>query len=143
VDSRSQDSAGKELKITGQVLEHLLSHSRKSAPNEACGYLAEQSGIVVQAFPLANVAHAPDRFRMDPAEQFRTVREMRDQGLKLRAVYHSHPETPARPSAEDIRCAVDPHISYLIISLSDCRQPIRSFRIQQGKVEEETIDAVY
>ena len=128
-----------ELKITRQVLAEMVAHSREAAPCEACGYLAERNGQVEQMFCLANVDQAPDHFSMDPAEQFRTVREIRDQGLRLRAVYHSHPETPARPSAEDIRHAVDPHISYLIISLLACKRPVRSFRIEQGILQEEPI----
>ena len=131
-----------ELKITEQVLAGLMVHSREASPYEACGYLAECNGVVVRMFPLTNADQASDHFRMDPAEQFGAVREMREQGLKLRAVYHSHPETPARPSAEDIRHAVDPHISYLIISLLAGAEPVRSFRIQQGIVEEETITPV-
>jgi proteasome lid subunit RPN8/RPN11 len=128
-----------ELKLTRQALSALLAHSRETAPFEACGYLAERDGIAEQLFRLTNVDQASDHFSMDPAEQFRAVREMRALGLQLRAVYHSHPETPAYPSAEDIRHAVDPHISYLIISLVSCRQPVRSFRIQQGIVKEEKI----
>ena len=128
-----------ELKITRQVLVEMVAHSREATPCEACGYLAERNGQVEQMFRLANVDQAPDHFSMDPAEQFRTVREIRDQGLRLRAVYHSHPETPARPSAEDIRHAVDPHISYLIISLLACKRPVRSFRIEQGILQEEPI----
>jgi proteasome lid subunit RPN8/RPN11 len=128
-----------KLKITQQVLSGMVAHSREAAPYEACGYLAERNGLAEKMFRLTNVDQAPDHFSMDPAEQFSAIREMRDQGLKLRAVYHSHPETPARPSAEDIRHAVDPHISYLILSLLACKRPVRSFRIQQGILKEETI----
>lgn len=117
----------------------MVAHSREAAPYEACGYLAERNGLAEKMFRLTNVDQAPDHFSMDPAEQFSAIREMRDQGLKLRAVYHSHPETPARPSAEDIRHAVDPHISYLILSLLACKRSVRSFRIQQGILKEETI----
>lgn len=131
-----------ELKITEQVLAGLMAHSREAAPYEACGYLAERNGVVLQMFPLTNIDQASDHFTMDPVEQFQAVREMREQGLKLRAVYHSHPETPARPSAEDIRHAADPHISYLIISLLAGVDPVRSFRIQQGIVEEEIVRPV-
>ncbi|MCW5201951.1 MAG: M67 family metallopeptidase [Candidatus Electrothrix communis] len=128
-----------ELKITRQVLAEMVAHSREAAPYEACGYLAERNGQVEQMFRLTNVDQAPDHFSMAPAEQFSAIREMRGQGLKLRAVYHSHPATPARPSAEDIRHAVDPQISYLIISLLACKRPVRSFRIVQGILQEETI----
>lgn len=110
----------------------MVAHSREVVPYQACGYLAEQNGLVEQMFRLTNVDQAPDHFSMDPTEQFSAIRGMRDQGLRLRAVYHSHPETSACPSAEDIRHAADPHISYLIISLLVCKRPVRSFRMQQG-----------
>jgi proteasome lid subunit RPN8/RPN11 len=35
------------------------------------------------------------------------------------AIYHSHPETPARPSAEDIRLALTPNVVYVIVSLQN------------------------
>ena len=56
------------------------------------------------------------------------------------AVYHSHPESPARPSEEDIRLALTPGVSYVIVSLQDPGQPvIRSFRISDGVVTLEEV----
>jgi proteasome lid subunit RPN8/RPN11 len=56
------------------------------------------------------------------------------------AIYHSHPESPARPSEEDIRLALTPGVSYLIVSLEDAQQPVvKSFKIDQGTVQSEEI----
>jgi proteasome lid subunit RPN8/RPN11 len=67
------------------------------------------------------------------------VREVRKDGLEILANYHSHPETPARPSQEDIRLAFDPNISYMIVSLADNLPDVKSFRIKNGEVEKEEI----
>ncbi len=128
-----------KLKITRRIVSDLLAHSRRASPLEACGYLAQRDGLVDQLYPLTNMDQAPDHFSMDQIEQFRVIRKIRQQGRELRAVYHSHPVTPARPSAEDIRFAADPSVSYLIVSLADHERSVRSFRIQQGKVEAERL----
>ena len=53
------------------------------------------------------------------------------------AIYHSHPETPARPSAEDIRLALTPNVIYVIISLQDAKAPaVKGLLIKDGTVTE-------
>jgi proteasome lid subunit RPN8/RPN11 len=112
----------------------LLAHGRREEPNEACGYLAAKDGVVCRHFELRNIDAAPDHYSMDPAEQFAVIRRMRDEGLQVAAVYHSHPETPARPSVEDIRLAHDPGMTYVIVSLMAGVEPVRAFKIKQGEV---------
>ncbi len=67
---------------------------------------------------------------------------MREKGLKPAAVYHSHPETPARPSEEDIRLAFDPDLSYVIVSLADPRASVNSFKINDNNVDPEIIEII-
>jgi proteasome lid subunit RPN8/RPN11 len=55
-------------------------------------------------------------------------------------VYHSHPVTPARPSAEDIRLAYDPDIIHVIISLADGGNDLRAFKIKSGRVSPQAIE---
>jgi proteasome lid subunit RPN8/RPN11 len=78
-------------------------------------------------------------FSFDPGEQFATVKKSRNDGLKVLAVYHSHPETPARPSEEDIRLAFDSEISYVIVSLCGEQETVRSFQIHNGQAEPEEL----
>lgn len=132
------------LRISAEIVAAIMAHGRREMPNEACGYLAAgPDGVVRRHFELTNLDHAPDHFSMNPAEQFAAIRQMREQGLQVAAVYHSHPETPARPSEEDIRLALDPTMLYLIVSLlPSCPEPVRGFRISQGEVREEEVAIV-
>ena len=130
------------LKIKQEIVDKLIAQGRTEAPLEACGYLAEKDGVVCQHFELTNIDKSPVHFSMDPAEQFAALNECRNLGLKIRAVYHSHPETPARPSDEDIRLAYDPSLSYVIVSLAETPPSIKSFIIQKGVVAPEPLEIV-
>jgi len=110
--------------------------------NEACVCLAGKEGVITHFYRLTNVDHSPEHFSFDPAEQFQTVKDARSKGLQIFANYQSHPETPSRPSQEDIRLAFDPNISYLIISLAQKDADVKSFRIQNGTVEKEEIKVI-
>lgn len=130
------------MKIHSSVLKEIISHARRDAPIEACGYLAGKDGVATRSFPLRNVDGSKEHFSFDPAEQFAAIRSIRKDGLREMAVYHSHPASPARPSQEDIRLAYDPSISYVIVSLAEENSDVKSFRIRTGKVEAEEITVV-
>ena len=130
------------LKIKQNIINRIVAQGLTEAPLEACGYLAEKNGVVCKHFELTNIDKSPVHFSMDPAEQFAAVKKCRNQGLKIRAVYHSHPETPARPSNEDIKLAYDPSLSYVIVSLADADPSIKSFIIQKGAVEPEQLKII-
>jgi len=124
------------MQIEEKILQAMLAHGRREEPNEACGYLASQDGVVRHHFELRNMDGAPDHYTMDPKEQFATIRQIRENGLQVAAVYHTHPETPARPSAEDIRLAYDPDMIYVIASLMPGVEPVKAYKIKNGNVEE-------
>ena len=129
------------LRISKKTLEAVIRHAQDELPIEACGYLAaDEDGLVVRHYPMRNTDASGEHFSMDPAEQFAAVKDMRGRGLSLRAVYHSHPGTPARPSAEDIRLAFDPAVSYVIVSLAAEVPVAGSFRIENGRVSPEEIE---
>lgn len=127
------------ISIKQSVLDQIVSHAKHDLPNEACGYLAGNDGVITHGYQLMNTDHSPEHFSFDPAEQFQTVRDARSKGLQIMANYHSHPETPARPSGEDILLAYDPEISYLIISLANSQVDVKSFKIKDSIVEKEEI----
>ncbi len=129
------------LKINQDIFDAIVNHARNEAPLEACGYLGEGGdGLVVKHYPLTNVDASEEHYSLSPEEQFAAVRQMRTAGLKLRAIYHSHPASPARPSEEDIRLAYDPDISYVIVSLAEPQATVKSFRIRGAVVETEEIE---
>ncbi len=128
------------LRIQRSVVRDILGHGKREAPLEACGYLAEKDGIIVRHYELTNMEESERYFSMDPVEQFAAVRSMRAAGYKLRAAYHSHPKTPARPSQEDVRLAYDVDLSYVIVSLLD--NNIKSFTIKNAGLEKEEIEII-
>ncbi|GHU33255.1 Mov34/MPN/PAD-1 family protein [Betaproteobacteria bacterium] len=133
------------LKIPRTLHDAIIEHARRDAPIEACGYLAgvlDVAGVVGAHFPLTNIDASAEHFSFDPAEQFAAFKEAGKQGMKLIACYHSHPATPARPSAEDIKLAYDPNISYIIVSLAKETPVVKSFRIKGGQVEIEEIEVL-
>ncbi len=118
------------IRIPRAIHNELIEHARSGFPLEVCGILGGAGHAVSIAYPMTNTAASSKHFMMDPREQFRVVRDLRARGLDMLAIYHSHPETPARPSEEDIRLALTPGVSYLIISLADPQLPdLKSFRI--------------
>jgi proteasome lid subunit RPN8/RPN11 len=118
----------------------MVAHAREEAPNECCGLLAgvEQISALFRIANLpsdaplvADLQVPPDRrFRyvMDPAQQLRAFKKMREDDLTLLAIYHSHPHSPAYPSATDVRLAVYPDVHALIVSLEH-DPDVRAFRI--------------
>jgi len=130
------------IKISEQIISELIDHGRNGLPEEVCGYLAGKGREIIKQFRLTNIDHSNEHFSFDPKEQFQVVREVRKLGLEILANYHSHPETPARPSQEDIRLAYDPNISYVIVSLATELPDIKSFRIKSGEVEKEEIQII-
>jgi proteasome lid subunit RPN8/RPN11 len=119
----------------------MIAHARSSLPNEACGLIAGErrdgEKIVREIYPLSNTDRSPEHFSMSPEEQFRAIGDIRKNGWTLLGNFHSHPATPARPSAEDIRLAFDPSLSYVIISLQYGEPGVKSFSIKEGAAEEE------
>lgn len=106
------------VRIKKDLLKEIAQQGRDEFPNEACGYLTGASlDSLDQRIPLTNVDASPEHFTLDPREQFDALKQARTSGRKLLVVYHTHPETPARMSEEDIRLANDPHVHYLIYSL--------------------------
>lgn len=130
------------MKIESSVIGAIIEHARRELPHEACGYLAADGERVCRHYELTNTDRAADHFSMDPAEQFAAIGDMRSRNLRPVAVYHSHPETPARPSAEDIRLAFDPDISYVIVSMAGPEPVTRAFRIRAGQVDAEEIEII-
>lgn len=126
-----------ELDIPKHIFDEVLEQAKAEAPIEACGILAGAGGRAEKIYRMANTDRSNDHFMMEPSEQFRVVKDIRASGLEMLAIYHSHPETGARPSAEDIRLALTPDVIYVIASLEDADNPVvKGFLIEDGQVSE-------
>ncbi len=131
------------IRIPKAIHDDMISHAKEGFPLEVCGILGGTGETVSVMYRMTNTDASNEHFMMDPKEQFTVVKDIRAKGLTMLAIYHSHPETPARPSEEDIKLALTPAVSYLIISLADADIPaINSYKISSGNVQIETIETI-
>ena len=129
-------------RIKKEIFNKIIQHAKRDVPIEACGYLACRGDIITKHYELTNIDQSQEHFAFDPQEQFEVVRDARNNDLEICAVYHSHPETPARPSDEDIKLAYDKNLSYVIISLAEGKEDVKSFRIIDSNVQNESLEAI-
>ena len=124
--------------------EKILAHAKKELPNEACGLIAGvKNGAdkhIQKVYLLTNIDHSNEHFSLDPKEQLAAIKDMRANGLVPLGNWHSHPESPSRPSQEDKRLAYDKTASYMILSLMELEQPVLiSFHIEGDDAEKEPL----
>lgn len=129
------------LKLSNAIYDEVIEHCQQTYPKEACGLLAaDAAGRVGQAYPMTNVEDSPIGYSMDPKEQLQVERRMRQAGQQLAGIYHSHTASEAYPSPVDVRLAISPELSYMLVSLKDRVQPqMRSFHIVEGAIVEEEL----
>ena len=124
-----------KLTIGRNEYNRMVEYALSLRPDEACGLIAGSIGEdgekrIEKVYCLTNTDHTSEHFSIDPREQLASVKDMRKSGLVPLGNWHSHPETPSRPSEEDIRLAVDRNASYLILSLMDEAPVLNAFRIE-------------
>jgi proteasome lid subunit RPN8/RPN11 len=128
------------LILPAVLADALWAHATREAPRECVGALggtghtAEDSGdgqARAQAlYPLPNISPIPEReYLADPLHLLRALKAMREGGLALVALYHSHPHGPARPSPTDVQRAAYP-VPYVIADLE--RRVLRAYLLPQG-----------
>ena len=132
-----------KLKIPEKIFERMLRQAESEAPIEACGILAGKNSKVEQIYQMTNADNSSDHFTLEPKEQFKVIKDIRSEGLEMLAIYHSHPETPARPSAVDISMAYTPDVVYVILSLQDPDSPVvKGFIIDNTNVTEVNVEII-
>jgi proteasome lid subunit RPN8/RPN11 len=112
----------------------MLSHALRTAPAECVGVL---SGPVTagpppslrDCHPLTNLAPRQDRFLADPVEQITLGKQLRAQGARILAIYHSHPHGSGIPSRTDLQEHNHPGLLQLIIAMGiPGRLELRGYR---------------
>jgi proteasome lid subunit RPN8/RPN11 len=125
------------LIIPADLMEQVLAHCRECYPHEACGLLAGRDDRVEKVFCLINADSSPVSYHLDPAEQFRVMKEMRRDGQRMAGIFHSHPQSPPYPSARDVSLAFYSDAVYVIVGMLDRDRPeVRAFEIVDGRVSE-------
>jgi proteasome lid subunit RPN8/RPN11 len=140
----SEAGVRRKIRVSASDADEMIAHAKACFPREACGLLSgtAEAGVktVACVYRMTNADASASHFTIDPKEQLAAIKDMRARGIAPLGNFHSHPETPARPSEEDIRLAYDPEASYVIISLAGETPDTRAFHIEDGAALEEEIE---
>ena len=124
------------ISITDTVRTAIQEHALQARPSECCGLLSGKNGLITDLHPLRNGADKPEtRYFATPEDLFAAMRRIREANQVLLGVYHSHPRTPAYPSASDVEMAYYPEAFYFIISIEP-QVELRAFKIEESRIEE-------
>jgi proteasome lid subunit RPN8/RPN11 len=127
----------KTIELPLKIVNQILSHAQSQAEEEICGLIAARDGQIKTTYPIENVAsHRESLYQMDGKAQIDAMREMRENGEQLYAIYHSHPHSAAYPSATDLKEAQYSDAIYLIVSL-DVKGvlDLRAYRLKNNDIE--------
>ena len=94
------------LEISREVLAGIRAAAAAAHPEEACGLLFGEDGLIDAWVEARNVAeHRADTFEIDPAALFAALRAERAGGPRLIGYWHSHPNGDVEPSRRDTELA--------------------------------------
>lgn len=132
------------IEIRKSDFEKIFQHALKERPDEACGLIAgidREDGVreIKEIYLLENVDHTNEHFTISPKDHLATIKDIRAKGLVPLGNWHSHPESPSRPSEEDKRLANDSKASYLILSLMEEGNPVLNGFHVEGELGNRTV----
>jgi proteasome lid subunit RPN8/RPN11 len=144
-----------QLIIPRAIYDEMIAQARSELPNECCGILAgrirqpecenqdSEEGVpglligeVVHCHRLVNAAQSPTEYLSDPRSMFEAVRHMRQEGVDILAVYHSHPTSAPIPSRTDLARNYSWDVMNLIISLQNGDPQIRAWWLSEKDYRE-------
>jgi proteasome lid subunit RPN8/RPN11 len=138
------------LKLSRAQFEKIAAQGLEGKPLEICGFLAGHStpsgGEVAAVFPIESDDKSALTYTMNPLQQLRAEKEIREQGLEVLGIYHTHPATQPYPSKTDVARAhwgetddlLFPEYSYLIVSLREPNAPEpRSYKIRGWNIPDD------
>lgn len=130
-----------KLIIPQDIFEKIIAHCKSVYPNEACGILSGKNNTVKKTYEVTNIENSSVSYLMDSKEQFQAMKQMRNDCDEMVAIYHSHPNSPAYPSAKDMELAFYSEAVYVIVSLDHLESPdVKAFEISDGNVREKPIE---
>jgi len=129
-------NSGKKLIMPGRVLDEIENYSRALYPVEVCGILSGKKETVKGFHPVRNMENSSESYFMEPEEQYEVDRKIKLSGDEMLGIFHSHPDSPPRPSGRDIEKAFYKNCYYVITSLCGPAPDTRAYKINDENVRE-------
>jgi [CysO sulfur-carrier protein]-S-L-cysteine hydrolase len=130
------------VKIARTLLDQIIDHARRDAPDECCGVVSTEAGEARAVFALENLAASPLKFEVG-ADLVGVMDDIDEAGHELGAIYHSHTRTAPYPSQTDVNFSVNwPGVEWVIVGLKEDEADVRSYLIEGGQVREVPVEVV-
>jgi proteasome lid subunit RPN8/RPN11 len=131
------------VKIDRALLDEIVAHAVRDAPNECCGLVVGRDGTANAANALENLAASPFRFDIDGRKLLSVAFAEEDED-QLLAIYHSHTRSQPYPSQTDVNFAAGwPGVEWLIVGVpkaKDADPEVRSYLIEDGVIREVDVE---
>jgi [CysO sulfur-carrier protein]-S-L-cysteine hydrolase len=130
------------LRIPQTIFEQIIARAIVGLPNECCGLLAgriSEDGASSEAtahYPLTNELQSPTEFLSDSREMLTAVKDMRQKGIDILAIYHSHPTSKPIPSKLDLERNYGSSVINLIIGLKDENPNVQAWWLNESSFDE-------
>ena len=134
------------MRIDRALLDEIIAHAVRDAPNECCGLIVGRDGAARAAHAVENLAASPFRFDIDGRELIKYAFADGEEGEDaLVGIYHSHTRSDPYPSQTDVNYAVNwPGVEWLIVGVpkkgSDAEPKVRSYLIEDGVIREVDVE---
>jgi proteasome lid subunit RPN8/RPN11 len=128
------------MRIARHLLEQIVDHARRDAPDECCGVVGARDGTATSVHALENLAHSPMKFEVG-ADLVTAMDAIEGGGNDLGAIYHSHTRTAPYPSQTDVNFSVNwPGVEWLIVGVAGDEAEVRSYLIEDGQIREVPVE---
>lgn len=126
------------MKIDRVLLDDIVAHAVRDAPNECCGMVAVRDGAATAVHATENVAASPFRFEVDSSELIRLWNDIESAGADVGAIYHSHTRSDPYPSQTDVNFASNwPGVEWIIVGVDKQGQAeVHSYLVDDGQISE-------
>ena len=122
--------------IARATAKKLIHIAQEKLPEEACGFIIGNGNRLTTILPINNIATNPEReFQMEPSEQAAALYHIHTHGYELVTMYHSHPNSPARPSPTDIAKSHRLNIPMLIVSFANKTPELGLWEVGEDEIQ--------
>jgi proteasome lid subunit RPN8/RPN11 len=133
------------LVVPRWCLAEVVEHARGEAPLECCGLLAghvaDGAGVVTTRYGIDNAARSATEYETDARHMLFAFRSMRERGIELLAIYHSHPASGPVPSRRDVeRNTYGESVAHLIVGLAGADPDPRAWWLSENGFREAELE---
>ncbi len=133
------------LLLPHSIHDEMVARAQAELPAECCGLLAgrlpergdSQATVRVEVrYSLRNELQSPTEYLSEPRSMFDAMRNMREHGIDVLAVYHSHPSSPPVPSKKDLDRNYSEGVINFILGLAGPTPELRGWWLRATGYEE-------